>query len=151
MRKILMTTTALVAFGLTNAAVAQTMSHVEKGIAISGSGKAVYHTWSDGIDDTGGMNNSKTTSQTDLSVAYTGVTDNGLTIGVKSTILLSHDGVSNGLDNDGYKFSLAGDWGSIRTGDSTAGDDYAVDGTDVLYDRFTLSTAATGLSSTFVG
>ena len=41
MRKILMTTTALVAFGLTNAAVAQTMSHVEKGIAISGSGKAV--------------------------------------------------------------------------------------------------------------
>jgi len=150
MRKILMTTTALVAFGLSNAEVAQTMSHVEKGIAISGSGKAVYHTWSDGIDDTGGMNNSKTTSQTDLSVAYTGVTDNGLTIGVKSTILLSHDGVSNGLDNDGYKFSLAGDWGSIRTGDSTAGDDYAVDGTDVLYDRFTLSTAATGLSSTLM-
>ena len=32
MRKILLTTTALVAFGLTNAAVAETMSHVEKGL-----------------------------------------------------------------------------------------------------------------------
>ena len=37
MRKILLTTTALVAFGLTNAAVAETMSHVEKGITIPGS------------------------------------------------------------------------------------------------------------------
>ena len=60
------------------------------------------------------------------------MTDSGLTIGVESAIALDHDGVENGLDNDGYKFSLGGDWGSIRTGDSTAGDNYAVDGTDVL-------------------
>ena len=132
MRKILLTTTALVAFGLTNAAVAETMSHVEKGITISGSGKFVYHTWSDGATDTGGANNTKTVTQTNLSVAYNGVTDSGLSIGVESAIALDHDGVENGLDNDGYKFSLGGDWGSIRTGDSTAGDNYAVDGTDVL-------------------
>ena len=43
LRKILLTTTALVAFGLTNAAVAETMSHVEKGITNSGSGKFVFH------------------------------------------------------------------------------------------------------------
>ena len=93
MRKILLTTTALVAFGLTNAAVAETMSHVEKGITISGSGKFVYHTWSDGADDMGGENNSKTETQTNLSVAYNGVTDSGLSIGVESAITLNHDGV----------------------------------------------------------
>ena len=150
MRKILLTTTALVAFGLTNAAVAETMSHVEKGITIPGSGKFVYHTWSDGADDMGGANNSKTETQTNLSVAYNGVTDSGLSIGVESAIALNHDGVDNGLDNDGYEFSLGGDWGSIRTGDSTAGDNYAVDGTDVLYDRFTLSAVAAGVSSTLM-
>ena len=152
MRKILLTTTALVAFGLTNAAVAETMSHVEKGITIPGSGKFVYHSWSDGADDTGGQNNTKTVTQTNLSVAYNGGTDSGLTIGVESAIALDHDGVENGLDNDGYKFSLGGDWGSIRIGDSTAGDNYAFDGTDVLYYRFTLAggAAGAGVSSTLM-
>ena len=78
MRKILLTTTALVAFGLTNAAVAETMSHVDKIISISGSGKFVYHTWSDGATNTGGANNSKTETQTNRSVAYSDVTESGL-------------------------------------------------------------------------
>jgi len=63
---------------------------------------------------------------------------------------LNHDGVDNGLDNDGYELSLGGDCGSIRAGDSTAGDNYAVDGTDVLFDRFTLSAEAAGVSSTLM-
>ena len=78
MRKILLTTTALVAFGLTNAAVAETMSHVDKIISISGSGKFVYHTWSDGATNTGGANNSKTETQTNRSVAFSDVTESGL-------------------------------------------------------------------------
>jgi hypothetical protein len=49
----------------------------------------------------GGANNSKTETQTNLSVAYNGVTDSGLSIGVESAIALNHDGVDNGLDNDG--------------------------------------------------
>ena len=63
---------------------------------------------------------------------------------------MNHYGVDNGLDNDGYELSLGGDCGSIRTGDSKAGDNYAVDGTDVLFDRFTLSAAAAGVSSTLM-
>ncbi len=106
MCKIFITTTALVAFGLTNAAVAETMSHVEKSVTISGSGKFVYHSWSDGADDTGGQYNTKTETQINLSFACNGITDSGLTIGVESAIALDQDGVENGLDNDGYKFSL---------------------------------------------
>ena len=63
---------------------------------------------------------------------------------------MNHDGVDNGVDNDGYELSLGGDCGSIRTGDSKAGDNYAVDGTDVLFDRFTLSAAAAGVLSTLM-
>ena len=111
MLKILLTTTALVAFRLTNAAVTETMSHVEKGIAISGSGKFVYHSWSDSTDDAGGQNNSKTETQTNLRVVCNGVTNSGLTIRVESAVALNHDVVENGLDNDGYEFSLGRDWG----------------------------------------
>ena len=93
-------------------------------------------------DSTAGANNTVTVTQTNLSVAFSGVTVSGLSIGFESAIAFDLEGLENGLDNDIYKFSLGGDWGSIRTGDSTAGDNYAVDGTDVLYDRFTLSAAA---------
>ena len=55
MRKILLTTTALVAFGLTNEAVAKTMSHVDKGITISGSDEFACYSWSDDVDDTAGQ------------------------------------------------------------------------------------------------
>ena len=150
MRKILLTTIAPVTSGLTNPAVAETMSHVEKGITISGSGKFVFHSWSDGADDTGGANDSKTESENTLNVACNSVTDSGLSIGIESAITLNQYGVQNGLDNEGYEFSLGGDWGGIRTGDSTAGDNYAVDGTDVLYDRFNLSAAAAGVSATLM-
>lgn len=63
---------------------------------------------------------------------------------------MNHDGVDNGVDNDGYELSLGVDCGSIRTGVSKAGDNYAVDGIDVLFDRFTLSAAAAGVSSTLM-
>ena len=100
-------------------------------------------------DSTAGANNTVTVTQTNLSVAFSGVTVSGLSIGFESAIAFDLEGLENGLDNDIYKFSLGGDWGSIRTGDSTAGDNYAVDGTDVLYDRFTLSAAA-GVSATLM-
>ena len=54
------------------------MSHVDKIISISGSGKLVYHTWSDGATNTGGANNSKTETQTNRSVAYSDVKESGL-------------------------------------------------------------------------
>ena len=49
------------------------------------------------------------------------MTDIGLSIGIQSAMTLKRDGIQNGLDNDGYEFSLGSDWGSIRTGGSTAG------------------------------
>ena len=87
------------------------MSHVDKIISISGSGKFVYYTWSDGATNTGGANNSKTETQTNLRVVCNGVTNSGLTIRVESAVALNHDVVENGLDNDGYEFSLGRDWG----------------------------------------
>jgi len=78
------------------------------------------------------------------------VTDSGRSIGIESAMKSNHYGVQNGLDNDGYEFSLGGDWGGIRTGDTTAGDNCAVDGTDVLYDRFNLSVAAAGVLVTLI-
>mgnify|MGYP001957776932 FL=1 len=150
MRKILLTTTALVAFGLTNEAVAKTMSHVDKGITISGSDEFACYSWSDDVDDTGGANNSKNESENTLSFAYNGVTDSGRSIGIESAMKSNHYGVQNGLDNDVYEFSLGGNWGGIHTGDSTAGDNCAVDGTDVLYDRFNLSVAVAGVLITLM-
>ena len=54
------------------------MYHVDKIISISGSGKFVYHAWSDGATNTGGANNPKTKTQTNRSVAYSDVTKSGL-------------------------------------------------------------------------
>ena len=82
MRKILITTTALVAFGLTNAAVAETISQVDKGIAISGSDKFACHSWSDDVDDTSGANNSKNERKNTPSFAYNGVTDSERSISI---------------------------------------------------------------------
>ncbi len=55
-------------------------------------------------------------------LAHNEVTESGLSIVIKRAIALYHDGVSNGLDNDGYNFSLSGGLVSIRAGDSRAGD-----------------------------
>ena len=71
---------------------------------------------SGGATDFDGENNSNTASQTNLAVVYNNVTDSGMSIGVKRAVALNVDGISNGLDNGGYGFSLGGEWSSIHTG-----------------------------------
>ena len=103
MRKILLASTAIVALGVSAASA---------DITLSGSAKWTYTSWS-----LTGNNNDNTnfTHNSDLTIASSFASDNGLTYGT------SH-GIDEGGTSDSQKMFVSGSFGEIRFGGATAGD-----------------------------
>ena len=102
MRKILLTTTALIALGSVSAVAAD--------ISISGNTRYRYNVWSDDDSDPAnqGYNNSSTAEVLQLWTKATAETDSGLTITAAARL-----GAST---TDRNWLSVAGDFGTIRAG-----------------------------------
>ena len=98
MRKILLASTALVAVAGISAASAE--------ISLSGNTAWGYNSWSDDASDTGGNNNNKILSDTDLGASYSTTTDSGL------AITASYD-----IDADESGATIGGDWGTLSWSD----------------------------------
>merc|ERR1712100_211566 len=106
MRKILLSTTALVALGVASAQAAD--------FTISGGSEFDYTSWSDKTTDTGGANNNDMTFVTNITISASQTTDSGLTL---SGVLLQDDGAAK--DNDARSVSISGDFGKITMGGNT--------------------------------
>ncbi len=115
MRKILLSTTALVALGVASAQAAD--------FTISGGSEFDYTSWSDKTTDTGGANNNDMTFVTNITISASQTTDSGLTL---SGVLLQDDGAAK--DNDARSVSISGDFGKITMGGNTAADAFDIDG-----------------------
>jgi hypothetical protein len=101
MRKILLTTTALVALGSVSAVAAD--------ISLSGNMRFRYNTWSDDNAQVDGENNNAMSNVMQLWVKSTSTTDNGLAIGTNTRINASGEIDRNWIDIDG-------DFGQIDLG-----------------------------------
>lgn len=112
MRKILLASTALVAMGVSAASA---------DISISGSGKWSYNSVSKSTDAAGVSGDSMSTSM-GLTVSSSFASDNGLTYGTSHSLSSGAAGT-----NDGIKVFVAGSFGEIRAGGSSAGAAYDVD------------------------
>ena len=112
MRKILLASTALVAMGVSAASA---------DISISGSGKWSYNSVSKSTDASGVSGDSMSTSM-GLTVSSSFASDNGLTYGTSHSLSSGSAGT-----NDGIKVFVAGSFGEIRAGGSSAGAAYDVD------------------------
>jgi len=104
MRKILLTTTALVALGSVSAVAAD--------ISLSGNMRFRYNTWSDDNAQVEGENNSSMTNVMQLWVKSTATTDNGLGLGTNTRINASGAIDRNWIDIDGEfgKIDLGQQW-----------------------------------------
>lgn len=135
MRKILLTTTAMVALGSVSAIAAD--------VSVSGNVRFRYNTWNDSIVDTvaDGANNSTMTDVLQLWVKSSATTDNGLTLGTNTRIL------TGGTVDRNY-ISIKGDFGSM-----TMGKDWGVASSSSLGENWAATvaggeiTAPTGTSS----
>ena len=112
MRKILLASTALVAMGVSAASA---------DISISGSGKWSYNSVSKSTDGTGVSGDSMSTTM-GLTVSSSFASDNGLTYGTSHSLSSGSAGT-----NDGIKVFVAGSFGEIRAGGTSAGGAYDVD------------------------
>ena len=112
MRKILLASTALVAMGVSAASA---------DISISGSGKWSYSSVSKSTDGTGVSGDSMSTTM-GLTVSSSFASDNGLTYGTSHSLSSGSAGT-----NDGIKVFVAGSFGEIRAGGTSAGGAYDVD------------------------
>ena len=112
MRKILLASTALVAMGVSAASA---------DISISGSGKWSYSSVSKSTDATGVSGDSMSTTM-GLTVSSSFASDNGLTYGTSHSLSSGSAGT-----NDGIKVFVAGSFGEIRAGGTSAGGAYDVD------------------------
>jgi len=113
MRKVLLTTTALVAFGGVSAASA---------LDISGSYSFDYVINDNGTANTGGNNNTNMASDMNVDLTSSTTSDAGLTFSV--LVRLNHDG-----NIEDQKAGVSGDFGLIELGAS----DGVVDGMDAFY------------------
>ena len=104
MRKILLTTTALVALGSVSAVAAD--------ISLSGNMRFRYNTWSDDNAQVDGENNNAMSNVMQLWVKSTATTDNGLSIGTNTRINASGAIDRNWIDIDGEfgKIDLGQQW-----------------------------------------
>jgi len=101
MRKILLTTTALIALGSVSAVAAD--------ISISGNMRFRYNTWSDDNAAADGENNNSMTNIMQLWVRSSATTDNGLSIGTNTRVRRAGNIDRNWID-------INGDFGSIDLG-----------------------------------
>jgi hypothetical protein len=110
MRKILLTTTALIALGSVTAVAAD--------ISISGNARFRYNTWSDDNAASAGANNNTMTDVLQLWVKSSATTDSGLSIGTNTRILTSGAVDRNWIDIDGDfgKIDLGKQWSLSYSG-----------------------------------
>lgn len=110
MRKILLTTTALIALGSVSAVAAD--------VSISGNARFRYNTWSDDNAAAAGANNNSMTDVLQLWVKSSATTDNGLSIGTNTRILTSGAVDRNWIDVDGEfgKIDLGKQWSLSYSG-----------------------------------
>jgi hypothetical protein len=108
MRKVLLTTTALIALGGISAATAD--------VNISGKLIQRYNQWSDDDAATAGANNSSMTKDLQLWIQSSATLDNGMTVG--GNIRLRGEGV--GTPDDRNYVVVGGDFGSITWGSTWA-------------------------------
>jgi len=104
MRKILLTTTALIALGSVSAVAAD--------ISLSGNMRFRYNTWSDDNAQVDGENNNSMSNIMQLWVKSTATTDNGLSIGTNTRIRRAGNIDRNWIDIDGEfgKIDLGQQW-----------------------------------------
>ena len=104
MRKVLLTTTALIALGSVSAVAAD--------ISISGNARFRYNTWSDDNAAVAGENNNSMTDVLQLWVKSSATLDNGLSIGTNHRFLTSGAVDRNWIDIDGDfgKIDLGKQW-----------------------------------------
>jgi len=104
MRKVLLTTTALIALGSVSAVAAD--------ISISGNARFRYNTWSDDDAAVAGANNNSMSDVLQLWVKSSATLDNGLSIGTNHRILTSGSVDRNWIDIDGDfgKIDLGKQW-----------------------------------------
>ena len=98
MRKILLTTTALVALGSVSAVAAD--------VSVSGNMRFRYNTWSDDNPQVDGENNNAMANIMQLWVTSSDTTDNGLSIGTNTRIRRAGNIDRNWIDIDGEFGSL---------------------------------------------
>ena len=110
MRKILLTTTALIALGSVAAVAAD--------VSISGNTRFRYNTWSDDNAAAAGENNNSMTDVLQLWVKSSATTDSGLSIGTNTRILTSGAVDRNWIDIDGDfgKIDLGKQWSLSYSG-----------------------------------
>jgi len=101
MRKILLTTTALIALGSVSAVAAD--------VSLSGNMRFRYNTWSDDNAVVAGENNNSMTNIMQLWVKSSATTDNGLSIGTNTRVRRAGNIDRNWID-------INGDFGSIDLG-----------------------------------
>ena len=101
MRKLLLTTTALIALGSVSAVAAD--------VSISGNARFRYNTWSDDNAAVAGENNTTMTDVLQLWVKSSATLDNGLSIGTNTRILTGGTVDRNWID-------INGDFGQIDLG-----------------------------------
>ena len=101
MRKILLTTTALIALGSVSAVAAD--------ISIGGNVRFRYEAWSDDIAAAGGTNNSQMVDQVYLDVKASETTDNGLALSTRTRF-------REGGGMDLNMISVGGDFGTVTFG-----------------------------------
>ena len=104
MRKLLLTTTALIALGSVSAVAAD--------ISLSGNMRFRYNTWSDDDTASAGANNNSMTNVMQLWVKSSATLDNGLSIGTNTRFLTSGTVDRNWIDIDGDfgKIDLGKQW-----------------------------------------
>jgi hypothetical protein len=104
MRKVLLTTTALIALGSVSAVAAD--------ISLSGNARFRYNTWSDDNAAVAGENNNSMTDVLQLWVKSSATLDNGLSIGTNARFLTGGTVDRNWIDIDGDfgKIDLGKQW-----------------------------------------
>ena len=115
MRKLLLTTTALIAAGaISSASLAD--------VSISGSYKFEYQDYDSGIT-TAGAYGDEMYSESSVTMKFSQKTDSGLTVGMHTTLTSEGTGVSGDAQYDEHALTISGGFGKIQVGaDDGVGD-----------------------------
>jgi hypothetical protein len=125
MRKLLLSTTAIIAAGaISSAAVAD--------VSISGNYKFSYQDYDSGIAVTG-QSGDRFYNEQNITMKFTNKTDSGLDISMISVMNTEGDGASGAVQNDDHNLSIKGGFGTLQLGsDDGAGDQLTRTAHDIL-------------------
>ena len=125
MRKLLLSTTALIAAGaISSAAVAD--------VSISGNYKFSYQDYDSGIATTGASGD-RMYSEQNIKMNFSNKTDSGLTISMIAVLNNEGDGASGNIVNDDHAITIEGGFGKLQLGsDDGAGDQLTRTAHDIM-------------------